>query len=97
MVVRARRSRPLAVHGQCQAAKSANGQRYPAAIVTHGRATKSSVLNELIARIAYRTRLPAAFLCAAPESWRCGRAAPGRRDLNVAAENGEGRSNSMIS
>src|SRR5207302_11289492 len=44
-------------------------------IVTQGCAFASSVLKPLKDRIVYCRRFPAAAFCAAPESWRCGRAA----------------------
>src|SRR5205085_1709031 len=45
-----------------------------------------------MARMVYCTRLPAADFCAAPESWRCGRAAPGRRERKTLPANGDGAS-----
>src|SRR5258708_14394271 len=46
---------------------------------TNGCVIASSVRNEVIARIAYRKRLPAAAACAAPGGCRRRRAGPGLR------------------
>src|SRR5205807_5605769 len=61
-----------------------------------GCATAISVLNALNARTVYWIVLPDAVTCAGPESWRCGRAAPGRRERKIVVGNGDGLANSMI-